>query len=195
MSASRSTLRPVTVPSFFADSVIFWIWSRPWWADWIDSVRVSVYFAGLPSLRATRTVATSSGDRWILPPKPPPTSGAMKRTFDSGMPRTTASRKRAMCGTWVADQTTSCSPVGSTTVERGSMNAGTSRCCRNVRSTTMLSSSARAASIAASTSPPVPAAAELNTHVALTFVPSSSWTSGVPSLIASVMSRTTGRSS
>ena len=32
MSASSSTLRPVTVPSRRADSVIFWIWSRPWCA-------------------------------------------------------------------------------------------------------------------------------------------------------------------
>ena len=35
---------------------------------------------------------------------------------------------RTKCGTWVADQTVNCSPAGSTTTERGSMNAGISRC-------------------------------------------------------------------
>ena len=49
---------------------------------------------------------------------------------------------------------TTCSPVGSTTVERGSMNAGMSRCWRYSRSMTMPPS--RALAIASSTSPPLP---------------------------------------
>ena len=49
MSASSSTLRPVTVPSDLAASVSFWIWSRPWCAAIRDSLRVSVYLHGLPS--------------------------------------------------------------------------------------------------------------------------------------------------
>ncbi len=67
-----------------------------------------------------------------------------------------------MCGIWVADHTVSCSPVGSTTVERGSMNAGISRCWRNSRSTTM--PSPRAFSMASSTLPPVPASPESKTQ-------------------------------
>jgi hypothetical protein len=89
-----------------------------------------VYFAGLPSRRATSIVVTSSGVTCSLPPKPPPTSGAITRTLLSGTEQVTASMVRRRCGTWVADHITVCSPVGSTTVERGSMNAGMRRCWR-----------------------------------------------------------------
>ena len=61
MSASNSTFMPVTVPSRFADRVSFWIWSRPWWAACIDSLRDSVYFTGLPRRRAISSASTSSG--------------------------------------------------------------------------------------------------------------------------------------
>ena len=57
-----------------------------------------------------------------------------------------------------------CSPVGSTTTERGSMNAGISRCWRYSRSITM--PSVRALAIASSTLPPVPASAESKTQSA-----------------------------
>ena len=137
-------------------------WSRPWWAVISDSERVSVYFTGLPSLRATAKVIISSGVCWSLPPKPPPTSGAMTRIFDSGTPVVAAIANRRMCGIWVALHTVICSPVGSTTVERGSMKAGISRCWRYSRSITM--PSPRAFSIASSASPPVPASAESKTQ-------------------------------
>ena len=78
-SASSSTLSPVTVPSFSAASVIFCHWSRPWWAAISDSERVSVYFTGLPSWRAIHQASHSSGVTCSLPPKPPPTSGAITR--------------------------------------------------------------------------------------------------------------------
>ena len=52
----------------------------------------------------------------------------MTRTLDSGMDSASAIISLRMCGTWVADHIVICSPVGSTTVERGSMNAGISRC-------------------------------------------------------------------
>ncbi len=90
MSASRSTLRPVTVPSLVAARVRLCHWSRPWWAETSDSLRVSVYLHGLPVCRAARTTMTSSGVCWSLPPKPPPTSGAMTRILLSGMPRIAA---------------------------------------------------------------------------------------------------------
>ena len=113
-----------------------------------------MYFTGLPSRRATAKATISSGVCWSLPPNPPPTSGAMTRIFDSGTPVVAASANRRMCGIWVADHIVICSPVGSTTTERGSMNAGISRCWRYSRSMTM--PSVRAFSIASSTLPPVP---------------------------------------
>jgi hypothetical protein len=53
------------------------------------------------------------------------------------MPSTAASRNLRMCGIWVADHNVICSPVGSTTTDRGSMNAGINRCWRYSRSITM----------------------------------------------------------
>ena len=134
---------------------------------------------------------TSSGVTGILPPKPPPTSGAMTRTLCSGMPSVSASMIRRMCGIWVADHIVICSPVGSTTVERGSMNAGISRCWRSCRSMTIaVTASPRSPS---STSPPVPAAPESKTQVEDLFVPRSGWTRSAPSSAAAPMSRTGGQ--
>ena len=79
----------------------------------------------------------------------------MTRILDSGTPVVAASANRRMCGIWVADHIVICSPVGSTTTERGSMNAGISRCWRYSRSITM--PSVRAFAMASSTLPPVPA--------------------------------------
>ena len=130
-------MRPVTLPSLVAARVSFCHWSRPWWAEIRDSERVSVYLHGLPILRATAQVIHSSGVVCSLPPNPPPTSGAITRIFDSGTPVVAASRNRVMCGIWVADHMVICSPVGSTTTDRGSMKAGISRCWRYSRSMTM----------------------------------------------------------
>ncbi len=180
------------MPSLVADSVSFCHWSRPWWPDIIDSERVSVYFTGFPSRRATAQVIHSSGVVCSLPPKPPPTSGAMTRIFDSETPVVAASANRRMCGTWVADHMVSCSPVGSTTTERGSMNAGIRRCWRYSRSMTM--PSPRAFSMASSTLPPVPASAESKTQVADLLVPRSGWARTLSSK-ASFGSVTAGSSS
>ncbi len=173
----------MTLPSLVAARVSFCHWSRPWWAAISDSDRVSVYFTGLPSRRAAMKVMNSSGVTWSLPPKPPPTSGAITRILDSDMPRIAASRNRRMCGFWVADHMVSCSPVGSTTTERGSMKAGISRCWRYSRSITM--PSARAFSMAASTLPPVPAPSESNCQNADLLVPRS----GCASTLSSADSR------
>ncbi len=88
----------MTVPSFSAERVSFCHWSRPWCPESSDSDRVSVYLTGLPRRRATAMVTYSSGVVCSLPPNPPPTSGAMTRTFDSGMPIVAAMRKRRMWG-------------------------------------------------------------------------------------------------
>ena len=195
MSARSLTSRPVIVPSLVTDIVRSWIWSRPWWAVSRDSERVSVHFTGLPSFWATSRVTTSSGATAILPPKPPPTSGAMTRSLCSGRPRVSASIVLRMCGTWVEDHMTSCSPVGSTTVERGSMNTGTRRCWRKRRRTTIWSSSDSALLMASVALPPEPASPESNTHWAFEFVPRSGCTRVAPSFSASSMSRTGSSSS
>ncbi len=152
MSASSRTRRPVTVPSFFAATSMYWIWSRPWWAVIRDSERVSVHLTGLPSRRATSSARISSGQTCSLPPKPPPTSGAMTRSLCSGMPVVSAPMTRRMWGIWVADHSVKLSPCTPTTAERGSMNAGMRRCCTKRRET-VTSASRKAASV----SLPVPA--------------------------------------
>ena len=192
MSASSSTLNPVTVPSFSAERVSFCHWSRPWWPEMSDSDRVSVYFTGFWSRRATAQAMNSSGVVWSLPPNPPPTSGAITRIFDSGTPVVAASANRRMCGIWVADHIVICSDVGSTTTERGSMNAGIRRCWRYSRSITM--PSPRAFSIASSTLPPVPASPESNTHSADLLVPRSGCAS-TSSVAAAFRSSAAGSSS
>ena len=189
MSASRSTLRPVTLPSLVAVRVRFCHWSRPWWPDNSDSERVSVHLQGLPVRWASRTVMISSGVICSLPPKPPPTSGAMTRILLSEMPRTTARKNRMMCGTCVELHTVSCSPVGSTTTERGSMKAGMRRCWRYSRSMTM--PLARASAMASSMPVPVPALPESNCQKAALFVPRSGWASTV-SAAASLRSSAAG---
>ena len=185
-------MNPVTLPSLSAARVSVCTWSRPWWAAIRLSLRVSVYFTGLDSRRATAQAIHSSGVVCSLPPKPPPTSGAMTRILDSGTPVVAARANRRMCGIWVADHMVICSPVGSTTTLRGSMKAGMSRCWRYSRSMRM--PSVRAVSMAASTSEPVPASAESKTHSADLLVPRSGWAS-TSSLRAFLMPMTAGSSS
>ncbi len=171
-SASSSTLKPVTLPSFSAARVSFCHWSRPWCALSSDSERVSVYFTGLlirrpngpgdPLLRGGLELAAEAASD---------VRARSTRIFDSDTPVVAARAKRRMCGIWVADHIVYCSPVGSTTTERGSMNAGISRCWRYSRSITM--PSVRALAIASSTSSPVPAAFESKIHSADLLVPES----------------------
>ena len=160
MFASRLTRRPRTVPSRFAAIEMSCSWSRPWWADRMLSERVSVYLTGLPTRFAAMNVSISSPVTCSLPPNPPPTSGAMTRTFCSGVPVSSAIRNRRMCGICVDDQIVTWSPDGSTMTLRGSMNAGISRCClyRRLMTTSALAN-------ASAVSPPVPAAAESKTQV------------------------------
>ncbi len=47
-----------------------------------------------------------------LPPNPPPGSGAMTRTFDSGMPTTPATTRCSQFGCWIELQTRIPSPSG-----------------------------------------------------------------------------------
>ncbi len=103
-----------------------------------------------------------------------------------------ASANRTMCGTWVEVHIVSCSPVGSTTTERGSMYEGINRCWRYSLSITMPPS--RAFAMASSTSPPVPASPESKTQSADLLVPRSGWASTWSSA-ASLRSSAAGSSS
>ena len=62
-----------------------------------------MYFTGRPTFVATANAIHSSGVTASLPPKPPPTSGAITRILCSGVPVVAASRNRTMCGIWVAE--------------------------------------------------------------------------------------------
>ena len=54
------------------------------------SERVSIHFTGRPSCLDAQAHIVSSAQICSLPPKPPPTSGAMTRTLSSLMPIWTA---------------------------------------------------------------------------------------------------------
>ena len=151
-----------------------------------------MYLQGLPILRATAQVIHSSGVVCSLPPNPPPTSGAITRILDSDTPVVAASRNLVMCGIWVADHMVICSPVGSTTTDRGSMNAGIRRCWRYSRSITM--PSARASSMTSSIARPVPWPAESSCQNAVLLVPRSGCASTLSSA-ASLRSSTAGSTS
>src|SRR2546425_6767759 len=56
------------------------------------------------SLRASHTRKTYSGGSDIFCPNPPPTSGAMTRSSDSGMPIRSAIAVRIRCGVWEKDR-------------------------------------------------------------------------------------------
>lgn len=85
-----------------AGSTSLW-WSRPWASVRRDSLRSAVHSIGrLTRLRA-QTSAASPAPRKIFAPKPPPTSGAIARTFDAGRPSTKALISgRSTCGFWLA---------------------------------------------------------------------------------------------
>ena len=99
-----------------------------------DSERVSVHFTGLPSLRATSERRGSPrGSAAACRRSRRPRRGRSRAACARAGRASTHSMVRSMCGICVADHMVSCSPVGSTTTERGSMNAGISRCWRHVR--------------------------------------------------------------
>ena len=87
---------------------------------WKVSSRVITMRTGRPSRRAMKH---SSG--WMLghclPPKPPPRSGAITRTLDSGRPSTLARIFCSWKGCWLVLHTTRPSPSGATTQACGSM--------------------------------------------------------------------------
>ncbi len=127
--------------------------------------------------------SVSSAQTCSLPPKPPPTSGAMTRTWSSGMPICTAKNSRSRCGTCVEDQTVRLPWRYSAMTPRGSIAAPEVRWLTIRRSMTT-----SASAIAWSTSPPP------IDHSCVLFVPSDSCTR-ISSLSASSTSTTTGSGS
>ena len=78
-------------------------WSRPCASVTNDSLRSAVHLIGRPTRLLAHTSAVSSAYRKIFEPNPPPTSGAMTRSFDSGSPSTNAPMSsRSTCGFWFA---------------------------------------------------------------------------------------------
>ena len=77
-------------------------WSRPCASARNDSLRSAVHLIGRPTRLLAHTSAVSSAYWGIFEPKPPPTSGAITRTFDSGRPSTNAHiNNRSRCGFWL----------------------------------------------------------------------------------------------
>ena len=122
--------RPRTVPSRLAAISTSQVWARPWVVALRSSLRSPIHFTGRPSLTAATQARTSSEYTRSLEPNPPPTSGAITRTFCSGMPTMIPRKILRKWGTWVDDHTVSCLPNGvySATTPRVSMATGKSRC-------------------------------------------------------------------
>ncbi len=88
-------------PSASAASVAVCSWSRPWIIEIMASERVSIHLTGRPHSFEACASAYSSACTLIFEPKPPPTSGAITRTLDSGTPQIAATKVRTKCGTCV----------------------------------------------------------------------------------------------
>jgi len=84
-----------------AASVAVCSWSRPWIIETIASERVSIHFTGRPHSFERLRQRVLLACTLIFEPNPPPTSGAITRTFDSGAPQIAATNVRTKCGTWV----------------------------------------------------------------------------------------------
>ncbi len=84
-SPTTRTRSPTIRPSAVSPSSAYCTWPRPC-IESIASLRVSVHFTGQPRLRAAATTAAWSAMIPALPPKAPPTCGAMTRTRSFARP-------------------------------------------------------------------------------------------------------------
>ena len=113
--------RATIVPSFFTPvSSSITMPSRRWSGAMNSSCREKTSFTGR---RAARASAATWPSKWKshLEPNPPPSSGTMMRTCDSGISSTVATPERAANGTWVEDQTVTLSPCHCAMMARGSI--------------------------------------------------------------------------
>ena len=123
-------------------------WARPWCIATRFSLRVSIQRIGRPSLRATVATMTSSTAR-PLPPKPPPTSGAITRTFSASRPIAPARPSRSACGVWLDSHTVSRPSSHTAVVARGSSGATARRWLTSVPSVTTSQPSKSSSSVIA----------------------------------------------
>src|SRR5688500_5487691 len=110
------------------------------------SERVSIHFTGRFRLYASAETRKSSQYAPIFWPKPPPTSGAMQRTWFCDNPRLLAIELRFQCGAWVEVQTVSPRVIGSgaAATARGSIGTALRRLLR-IRALTVCGAEANAA--------------------------------------------------
>ncbi len=94
--------------------------SRRWPTAKNSSWRVKTSFTGRPALRAS---AATWPSKWKshLAPNPPPRSGTITRTCDSGIGIVCATPARAAYGTCVDVQTVTLSPLHCAITARGSI--------------------------------------------------------------------------
>ncbi len=94
------------------------------------SRRSSVQATDVLSLRASQVTSTNSGASDIFCPNPPPTSGAITRRSDSGMPISSAMMVRIACGIWVAQLSVTRRLVGSHAACAARGSSGSAFCRR-----------------------------------------------------------------
>ncbi len=121
------------------------------------SLRDSIQRTACPVCLAAQATAMASRSTATLAPNPPPTSGAITRTFAGSRPRVPAMAPRASCAFWVLDQIVSRSPVQAAASARGSSGTGARRWLTIVRSIT----TSQPSKLASSQSPAVPVPSRL----------------------------------
>src|SRR6185369_18001583 len=128
--ASVCTRSPRNLPSLSVASSPWVTWSRPCASHRKLSLRSAVHLMAQLCCLAAQVSATSSAYRYILEPKPPPTSGAITRTLCSGRPSTNAViSSRSTCGFWLVTYSVyeSSDFWYAATAARGSIALGISR--------------------------------------------------------------------
>ncbi len=120
----------VSLPLASAASSMCWIWPRPWIVATVFSERVSFQRTGTPCLRDSATHSSSSAYTSSLEPNPPPTAGAITRSWCSGTPSVTATITLSTWGICVEVYSVRSPPngCGMATTARGSIAIGISRC-------------------------------------------------------------------
>src|SRR2546428_11515716 len=136
------------------------------------SRRVSTHFIGRLSAIESAAISASSPYTSSLLPNPPPTSGAMTRTWCSGRRTISATVVLTTCGIWVDVHRVNSPPLNCATTPRVSIAVGTSRCWTRRRDTV-----ASAVENASSTEPPYVTRKQ-------TLVCSSGWITSAPGRIA-----------
>ena len=166
-----SAARPISLASASNAPSSETDWSRLWKQATRFSRRSSTHATDVLSLRASQVTTTNSGASDIFCPKPPPTSGAITRRSDSGIPIRSAMIVRIACGICVAQVSVTRSLAAShaACAARGSIGKAFCRCER------MSTLTRRCAPASFASKPGV-----FTRPSTTTFPAASSWTSGAP---------------